>query len=186
MENLLRDGPLLYIAGALTGAAVLLLLSLYLWRGSARRRPSADKVWPFFAKRPLSDTEKDLYKHLVKALPGHIVLAQVRLSQLLGVRKGHSLQEWYGRIAALSADFVVCAQDGAVLAVIGLDNSEGGRNSRRDSDAITAKALAAANIRFLRWAAWNLPDEAEIRSQLLAPETATAIDPLDRPLRATD
>ena len=47
----------------------------------------ADTVWPFYAKKPLSQPEQVLYFRLVQALPNHIILAQVQLSRLLGIQK---------------------------------------------------------------------------------------------------
>jgi hypothetical protein len=44
--------------------------------------------WPLFVKKPLSAPEQVLYHRLVKALPEHIVLAQVQVSRVLGVYVG--------------------------------------------------------------------------------------------------
>ena len=59
--------------------------------------------WPFFAKKPLSPPEQVLYFRLVRALPDQIVLAQVQLSRILGVKKGDNYQSWLNRINQLSA-----------------------------------------------------------------------------------
>lgn len=48
--------------------------------------------WPFYAKKPLSAPEQVLYFRLGKSLPDHIVLAQVGLSRLLGVKKAMVLR----------------------------------------------------------------------------------------------
>src|SRR4051812_4861762 len=87
----------------------------------AREGPP-DGEWPYYSKRPLSPPEQVLYFRLVKALPEHIVLAQVQLSRFLGVKKGHSAQAWLNRINRMSADFVVCQKDATVVAVIELDD----------------------------------------------------------------
>jgi hypothetical protein len=39
---------------------------------------AGDEVWPFYAKKPLSQSEQILYFRLVQALPDHIILAQVQ------------------------------------------------------------------------------------------------------------
>src|SRR5262245_27505507 len=49
---------------------------------------SPDRPWPFYAKRPLTQVEQVLYHRLVKSLPEHIVLAQVQVSRVLGVKRG--------------------------------------------------------------------------------------------------
>ena len=71
-------------------------------------KTSGDALWPFYAKKVLSPPEQVLYFRLVQALPNHVVLAQVQLSRLLGVKKGHNYQAWFNRINRMSADFVVC------------------------------------------------------------------------------
>ena len=67
--------------------------------------------WPFYIKKPLTQPEQVLYHWLVKALPEHIVLAQVQVSRVLGVKKGSNFNEWNNRINRLSYDFVVCGKD---------------------------------------------------------------------------
>jgi hypothetical protein len=83
----------------------LLLLFVLKAKGGA-----GDGVWPYYAKKPLSQPEQILYFWLIGALPEHIVLAQVQLSQLLGVKKGHNFQSWHNRINRMSVDFVVATR----------------------------------------------------------------------------
>jgi hypothetical protein len=83
------------------------------------RSPS---VWPFYVKRPLSQPEQVLYHRLIRALPDHIVLAQVQVSRVLGVKKGANFREWNNRIYRLSYDFVVCRKDSTVIAAVELDD----------------------------------------------------------------
>lgn len=184
LDSLLQDRILAYIVGALVAAFLLLVVAIRLWAGGGR--DDDNQAWPFFPKRPLSEVEQTLYHRLVAVLPEHIILAQVQLSQLLGVRKGYNFQEWYNRINRLSVDFVVCANDASVIAVIELDDGNRDRGERQAADQRAHKALASANIRLLRWQTWTLPDEAEIRRQLLTPNQAPERSyPSEAPLRAT-
>ncbi len=121
-----------------------------------------DEIWPFYAKKPLSQPEQVLYFRLVQALPEHIILAQVQLSQLLGVKKGNNYQAWLNRINRMSADFVVCNKDSSIVAVIELDDSTHQRKDRQAADAKKDKALASANVRIVRWQAKSIPDIAAI------------------------
>jgi hypothetical protein len=57
----------------------------------SKRGPSA-RIWPYFAKKPLTPPEQVLYFRLLNALPDHMVLAQVQLSRMLGVKKGNEYQ----------------------------------------------------------------------------------------------
>lgn len=183
VDGLLEDRILAYIVGALLAALLLLMVLLRLWRGGGR--DDGGQPWPFFSKRPLTETEQALYHALVQALPAHIILAQVQLSQLLGVRKGYNFRDWYNQINHLGADFVVCGKDATVIAVIELDDGNRDRGDRQAADARKHRALSAAGIRLLRWQSWNLPDKEEIRRQLLSPDSAPASKSAEAPMRAS-
>jgi very-short-patch-repair endonuclease len=126
-----------------------------------------DGPWPFYAKKPLSQPEQVLYHRLIDALPGCLVLAQVQLSRVLGVKKGFRFNEWNNRINRLSLDFLVCLKDSTVVAAIELDDQTHEKGSRKDADARKAKALTAAGIQLLRWNVKALPDEATIRQAIV-------------------
>lgn len=125
---------------------------------------SGEEEWPFYARKPLSVPEQVLYFRLKKALPEHIVLAQVALSRMLGVKKGNNFQAWFNRINRMSADFVVCLKDATVVAVIELDDSSHQHADRKATDQKKNKALSAAGIRIERWQTNALPDEATIKA----------------------
>jgi len=127
----------------------------------------ADEVWPFYAKKPLSQPEQVLYFRLVQALPDHIVLAQVQLSRLLGVKKGNNYQAWFNRINRMSADFVVCNKDSSIVSVIELDDATHQKEDRQAADAKKDKALSSAGIRIVRWQAKAIPDIAAIQSAIM-------------------
>ena len=127
----------------------------------------ADEVWPFYAKKALSQPEQILYFRLVQALPEHIVLAQVQLSRLLGVKKGNNYQAWFNRINRMSADFVVCNKDTSIVAVIELDDATHQKEDRQAADAKKDKALASAGIRIVRWQVKLIPDIAAIQSTIM-------------------
>ena len=150
--------------------AVIVVVVLGLLVAAALRRTKqsgAEGTWPFFAKKPLSQPEQVLYFRLLHALPEHIVLAQVQLSRILGVRKGDNYQSWLNRIHQLSADFVVCAKDATVLAVVELDDASHQGERRREADARKTRAVEAAGLRLVRWSVSALPDDAAIRSAVL-------------------
>ena len=131
-----------------------------------KRRAStggSDTPWPFYAKKPLSQPEQVLYHRLVAAMPECIVLAQVQLSRVLGVKKGFSFNEWNNRINRMSLDFLVCLKDSTVVAAIELDDKTHERASRVEADAKKDKALSAAGIALIRWNVSALPDENAIR-----------------------
>ena len=128
----------------------------------------SDEAWPFYAKKPLSQPEQVLYFRLTKALPEYIVLAQVQLSRLLGVKRGNNFHAWNNKINRMSADFVVCNKDSSVIAVIELDDASHARGNRQVADNKKDKALTSADIRIIRWQVKAMPDEATIKAAFLS------------------
>lgn len=140
----------------------ILLLAFAKKRGLA----SAGKgPWPFYVKKPLSQPEQVLFHRLVRALPEHMVLAQVQVSRVLGVKKGSPFNEWNNRINRLSYDFIVCSKDSAVLAAIELDDKSHDREDRSVTDAKKDKASADAGLRVIRWHVKSMPDEQAIQRE---------------------
>lgn len=135
-----------------------------------------EEIWPFYAKKPLSTPEQVLYFRLVNALPRHVVLAQVQLSRVLGVKKGHAAQAWNNRINRMSVDFVICSKDATVVAVIELDDASHDRADRKLADAKKDRALSAAGIVIHRYQVKSLPDDRAIRSLINAATRHEAVE----------
>lgn len=144
---------------------ILVLLVLATLKGKAQSK--AEEIWPFYAKKPLSNPEQILYFRLKSALPNHIVLAQVQLSRFLGVKKGNNFQAWNNRINRMSADFLICAKDSSVVAVIELDDSSHDTDKRREADLKKDNAIKAAGIPIHRWNVKAIPDEPKIQEILI-------------------
>lgn len=147
-------------------AIVALLILAFVVYFILKKRGSlgaGESEWPFYAKKPLTQPEQILYHRLVAAMPECIVLAQVQLSRVLGVKKGFNFNEWNNRINRMSLDFVVCLKDSTIVAVIELDDKTHEKTSRIEADAKKEKALSAAGISLVRWNVSTLPDEATIR-----------------------
>ena len=150
--------PLLLLAGVVIVAVLANV--------ARRRRDEGDGYWPYYAKRVMTPPEQVLYQRLVRALPEYVVLAQVQVSRVLGVQKGHDFHVWNNRIDRLSFDFVVCVRDSTPIAAIELDDSTHRRDERREVDARKAQACAAAGIPLHRWEAGALPDVDAIKAAL--------------------
>lgn len=144
--------------------AVVAILAIFKVKSQSN---DAGEVWPFYAKKLLSQPEQVLYFRLVQALPEHIILAQVQLSRLLGVKKGNNYQAWFNRINRMSIDFVVCNKDSSVVAVIELDDATHQKADRQVADAKKDKALSSAGVRMVRWQVKAIPDIATIQSTLM-------------------
>jgi hypothetical protein len=129
--------------------------------------------WPFYVRKLMSQPEQVLCHRLVRALPEHIVLAQVQVSRVLGVEKGFNFNEWNNRISRLSYDFVVCAKDSTAIAAIELDDKSHESETRVRTDGKKDKAAADARLRLVRWNVRALPSEGTIRDILLTPLLAS-------------
>lgn len=152
----------LLLLGLLVAVVLVILKHLGLLAG---RRP---RPWPFYVKRPLSQPEQVLYHRMIRALPEHIVLAQVQVSRVLGVKKGANFHEWNNRINRLSYDFLVCSKDSTVIAAIELDDKTHELSNRASTDEKKNRASADAGLRLIRWHVRSLPSEELIRQELLA------------------
>ena len=150
----------------LLGVLVALLVTFVVMKKFGMLRPTGTDQWPFYAKRPLSQPEQLLYHRLVAALPEHIVLAQVQVSRVLGVKKGFNVNEWNNRINRLSYDFVICTKDSTVVAAIELDDKSHERADRVETDRKKEKATADAGVRLIRWHVKSIPDNAAIQAAL--------------------
>ena len=129
------------------------------------RKPRDEEAFPFEQMRPLTEREQVLYWRLRKVLPDEIVLAQVAVSRILRVRRGHNVRAWMNRVDRLTVDFVVCLPDSTIVAAVELDDASHGSPVRIERDDRKNKALAAAGIKLLRYA--NVPDEAQLRKAFL-------------------
>ena len=152
----------LFVAIVLVALAVIIVVILKR-RGASG---ASDTPWPFYAKKPLSQPEQVLYHRLVAAMPECIVLAQIQLSQVLGVKKGFNLRELNNRINRMSLDFLVCLKDSTVVAAVELDDKTHEKPSRIEADAKKERALAAAGVALVRWHVNALPNEVAIREAL--------------------
>ncbi len=155
---------LLFVVVALVIVALLALAALRKMSGAGK----LEGPWPFYAKKPLSTPEQILYHRMVNALPEHIVLAQVQVSRVLGVKKGFNFHEWNNRINRLSYDFVVCSKDSTVLFAVELDEKSHEAESRAETDRKKDKATNAAGVKLVRWHVKSLPDEQAIRAVIAA------------------
>ena len=150
--------------------AILLILALVIFVPVLVRRgrlaAGESRPWPFYVKRLLTQPEQVLYHRLVKSLPNHVVLAQVQMSRVLGVKRGFRFHEWNNRINRMSYDFVICDKAATVIAAIELDDKSHESERRIESDAKKGRATTDAGLRLIRWHVKSLPDELTIQREL--------------------
>lgn len=119
---------------------------------------------PYFTKTVLTEAEQVLYHRLVEALPDLIVMAQVPLSGLLGIRKNKRWQAQFNAISRKSVDFAVCRKDFSIVAVIELDDATHEREDRKKSDEVKSAAFKKVGIEVLRLKPGNLPATDSIKA----------------------
>jgi hypothetical protein len=149
-------------------------------RAKSRALDALDTVaaWPPEATRILSTHERTAYLTLARALPEHIVLAQVPLARFIRVPRRHSYSEWLNRVGYLSADLVVCDKATQPLAVVEVHSSTDSPRSKERHERM-ARVLKAARIRCVVWMEGAIPTPEKAREQLFPqpPGAVTAASP---------
>lgn len=150
----------------LVALIALIILTLFAAKAKGRHRfkYNPDEEWPFTAKKLQTNSEEALYRRLKDVLPEYHIFAQVQLSRLIDVKKGHDFNKWFNRINRMSVDFVVCDENLKVLTVIELDDSSHRDPHRQEQDDKKNKALRSADIKIIRWQ--KIPSNEEIISQI--------------------
>ena len=141
--------------------------------------PSSETLLPVKARTLLNESEQLLYARLVRAFPGHCILAKVAMLQLLSVERAptrrHSQYD-ANQLRQLYAEIAVCAADFSVVAVIEVDRRMRQREAHRVRDRWKNELLRAAGIDVIRIPCTDIPSEAAlgalvgIRSQQTAYE----------------
>lgn len=146
--------------------AIILVATLIAFVMFKRRATGPSELPEFYEKKPLTAVEQVLYFRLVEALPNQIVLAQVQLSQVVGIKKGPYWQTWFNKISRKSLDFLICGKDSRVIAAIELDDKSHDDKERAVKDADKDAALNAAGIKIIRWKVKELPSVETIQQAL--------------------
>ncbi len=118
----------------------------------------------FSPRKPLSEPEQILYWKLQKALPNHVVLAQVSFSRFL-YTKGATAKDnfWqFARGRQKVADFVICDKNFYIVAIVELDDNSHSTEKDKIRDAI----LKEAKLHIIRWNVRKLPTEEEIQKTI--------------------
>lgn len=162
--------------------AFLVLVGIFLFVAKRKQSGGMTAEVPYYGKSPLTEVEQVLYYRLVEALPELVVLAQVPLTAILGIKKRQN-KSWQGQFNAISrksVDYVVCRKDFSIVAVIELDDSTHEKPERQKSDEVKNAAFKAVGIEVLRLKPGKLPEAASIQmafNTLLKTATASASVP---------
>jgi hypothetical protein len=123
------------------------------------------------ARPVLGRPEQVLYGRLVRAFPGHVILAHVAVSRLLVVDPAAAATEgpaMANRGRQFVADFVVCRPDFTALAVVELEDRATGCGAQRDRHRRKDQLLQSAGIKVVRLAADDIPNEPALKALVAA------------------
>ena len=131
--------------------------------------------WEPSSTRLLTHAEREAYHLLRKALPDHMILAQVPVARFIKVPTRNSYAEWLRRVGSLCVDLVVCDMASHVLAVIEIRQPSAQETDRtRRRHTRMDKVLRASHIPVHVWLEESLPDLMTVRESILGPEAAQA------------
>lgn len=134
--------------------------------------------WTPERSRVLTSSERQAYAVLRKAVPDHMVLAQVPLARFLRVPTRNSYSEWMRRVGQLCADLVVCNNNSEVIAVIEIRQPPGQESERGVRRHMRMdRVLRAAGISLHVWREDLLPHPTAAREAILG--AAAGLPPAD-------
>lgn len=162
--------------------ALAAAVAVFWWRSrrKAESEPSSsldalDTVadWEPQPTRILSAQERLAHAVLLRALPDHIILAQVPVSRFIKVPTRHSYAEWQARVGHHCVDFAICDPSSQVLAVVNVQPPPERitERSRRRHQRV-ARVLKAARIPLHVWIENALPTAEAARAAIVAPAPA--------------
>ncbi len=168
------------VAIALSAVTLLVLAGLLLWRrpgpGSPRasRQPDLPQEWPLVQRPIFTTEERALFRQLRTALPHHTVLAKVPLVRFSQPQNRDELAYWFKLLGPIHVSFVVCAENGRVLAALDVERAD--RPAPKRHAAIKQAVLEACRVRYVKCRTDRLPSASEL--QMLVPNPAEASRPL--------
>lgn len=172
--SILESMPGSLMAASAVGALAL----IWLWRrGQSRKVPTqssgrprtldaVDTVigWPPDATRVLTVRHQRAHEVLRRALPEHLILAQVPISHFIKVPTRNSYVEWLRRVGHVCVDLMICDSASNVLAVIEVRQSDKIETDRaRKRHGRVERVLRAAGIPLHVWNEALLPDPSAVR-----------------------
>lgn len=168
-------------AAALALAVALLLAALWLRRRQAAPRDvladeTLDTVqaWPPQAVRVMTLGERQAYEILRRALPGHVVLAQVPLSRFISVPTRFPYSQWLQRAGRLGVDLLVCDFSSRAVAAVEVRTAdESARSAKRHQRLV--EVLRAAGVTVHEWNEDDLPSVTEAR-EFFFPKASTSAE----------
>ncbi|PXW96974.1 uncharacterized protein DUF2726 [Sphaerotilus hippei] len=157
-------------AAVLAGFATLLLKKPPRPRGSE----ALPEEWPLVQRPIFTPEERALYRQLRAALPHHTVLAKLPLVRICQPSDRETLRYWFNLLGPIHVSFVVCSDNGRILAAIDIERPS--RPSTPRVATIKQSVLEACRIRYVTCRSDQLPSAAEL--QMLVPSVGDNLRPV--------
>ena len=165
-------------------ASVLLLLSM-LWmrrraqsshRGGKEESLDTIEAWPPQVVRVMTLPERKAYDALRRAMPKHLVLAQVPLQRFISVPTTNRYSLWLQRVGRHTVDFLVCDSSSRAIAAVEVrSNDETPRAQARH--ARIDEVLKAAGLTVHIWNETALPTVAQVRQLFKSDDVELDVGP---------
>jgi hypothetical protein len=143
------------------------------------------QAWPPQAVRVMTLGERQAYEVLKRALPGHVILAQVPLSRFISVPTRNPYQMWLQRAGRLAVDLLVCDYSSRAVAAVEVRTADESRRSAKRHERLV-QVLRAAGVQVFEWDEDSLPEVTDARELFMAnsqaKEAAVRIDATGRRL----
>ncbi|PPE67925.1 DUF2726 domain-containing protein [Caldimonas caldifontis] len=161
--------------------AIVLVLGVVVWLtrqpkaggGSGKRPKTVEALdtlmaWQPTPTRVLTGGEREAYVVLRRALPEHLILAQVPLARFLKVPTRHSYTEWLRRVGQICADIVICEPNSLAVAVVEIRSADGQESERAQKrQARMERVIKASGMPLHIWREGAIPDAEEARNAIL-------------------
>ena len=162
---------------AVVAVIAMLGLALLALQRSRRTSPERDELpaeWPLVQRPIFSPEERALYRQLRAALPHHTVLAKLPLVRFCQPQDRNELRYWFNLLGPLHVSFVVCADNGRVLAAVDIERPS--RPASKRAATIKQSVLEACRVRYVKCRSDQLPSAAEL--QMLVPHQSESSRPM--------
>jgi hypothetical protein len=158
------------VAAAIT--ALLGLAFILVWRSGSDTSDSKGLPddWPLTQRPLFTLAERELYHRLQAALPQRVILAKMPLVRFCQPLHRKELSYWFNMLGPLHVSFVVCNDQGRVLAAVDIERDQ--RPASRRAATIKQAVLATCRVRYLKCSEDELATTGEL--QLLVPSTMDA------------
>ncbi|MEX8519986.1 MAG: DUF2726 domain-containing protein [Leptothrix sp. (in: b-proteobacteria)] len=130
--------------------------------------------WPLTQRAIFTAEERLLFRQLRTALPHHTILAKLPLVRFCQPTDRKELRRWFDLLSPIHVSFVVCADNGRILAALDVERTD--RPTSRRVATIKQEVLSSCRVRYVKCRTDQLPSVAEL--QLLVPSQGEAARPV--------